>query len=338
MKAIPDKENTSKGLDTAAKASTSPPSGEAERRSVRPSRQSAKGVSTSSAGTPKPANTAFRLRWTAARRAVQLAALLLFAAPLLMAGWSLLGLTVGGEDAMATPSALPFFGSLSSSSLGGATFVDPFAALQVAAASKAPDPNLLLFALPVVVAYGLVRGRAFCGWVCPVNLVLEGVDFIRRKLNLSVKEASIPRHAKLWVAVAVLALSATLSVPVFEALSPISAVNKGLLFGSTAGLLMLAAIVVAELFWAHRVWCRSLCPLGGFYEAIGRLGRVNVKYDRDACIHCEACQKACLADPIILAPVLDERDTVVRAGDCMACGSCVDACPARALSLGLGKR
>ena len=103
------------------------------------------------------------------------------------------------------------------------------------------------------------------------------------------------------------------------------------------GLWVLLAIVAAELFWGHRVWCRSLCPLGGFYEAIGRAGLANVKFDRTACIHCDACKAACLADPAILDPVLTERDTVVRAGDCMACGSCIDACPARALHMGMGK-
>ena len=95
--------------------------------------------------------------------------------------------------------------------------------------------------------------------------------------------------------------------------------------------------MAAELFWGHRVWCRALCPLGGFYEAIGRVGVVNARYNRTACIHCDACRKACLADPSILNPVLAGDETYVRAGDCMACGSCVDACPTRALSLGLGK-
>ena len=112
--------------------------------------------------------------------------------------------------------------------------------------------------------------------------------------------------------------------------------NKGILLGSVAGLWTLAAIVVLELFWSHRVWCRSLCPLGGFYEAIGRFGLVNVRFDRAACIHCDACKAACLADPEILDPILNEQDTFVRAGDCMACGSCVDACPTKALSLNAG--
>lgn len=279
-----------------------------------------------------------RFTWTGARRAVQIVALIAFVSTILLAGWSLFGLTIGGDEALPVPSGLPFFGSLSSSSIGEVTLLDPFATLQVAAASKTFESSWLLFALPIVVIYGLVRARTFCGWVCPVNLLLEGVDFLRRKLPLTVHETPIPRHTKLWIALATIVLSGILSIPLFEAFSPISAVNKGILFGSTAGIFVLVAIVITELFWGHRVWCRSLCPLGGFYQAIGRLGIVNVKYDSTACTQCKACQEACLADPSILAPVLTEHENIVRAGDCMACGSCVDACPTRALSLGLGKR
>lgn len=282
-------------------------------------------------------NKTHAFRWSYLRHTVQVAVAVLFAVPVLAVGWGLFGMTVGGDDAVPTPAALPFFGSLSSSSIGGFDILDPFGVLQLAAASKSFELDWLLAALPVLVVYGLIRGRAFCGWVCPVNLLMEIEDAVRRKLHIEVQEMPIPRHAKLWIALAVLALSALTSVPVFEAFSPISAVNKGILFGTVTGVWVLLAIVLAELFWGHRVWCRSLCPLGGFYEALGRVGQVNVKINQDVCIHCDACKHSCLADPAILDPVLDDRDAIVRAGDCMACGSCIDACPTRALSFTLGR-
>ena len=49
---------------------------------------------------------------------------------------------------------------------------------------------------------------------------------------------------KLWIALAVLGLSALTGVPVFEAFSPISAVNKGILFGAVTGVWVLLAIVL----------------------------------------------------------------------------------------------
>lgn len=282
-------------------------------------------------------NAPRRLHWSWMRHTVQAAVALLFAMPVLLAGWSLFGQSVGGDEAAATPSQLPFFGSLSSSSIGGVNILDPFGVLQIAAASKTFELDWLLAALPVLVVYGLIRGRAFCGWVCPVNLLLEIVDAVRRKLHIEVREMPIPRHTKLWIALAVLILSALTSVPVFEAFSPISAINKGILFGAVTGVWVLLAIVAVELFWGHRVWCRSLCPLGGFYEALGRIGQVNVKLAHTACIHCDACKHSCLSDPAILDAVLAERDSIVRAGDCMACGSCIDVCPTRALSFSLGR-
>ena len=108
-------------------------------------------------------NTSHSLKWSWLRHAVQIAALLLFAAPLLVAGWGLFGVSVGGDDPVPAPADLPFFGSLSSSSIGGVTLLDPFGVLQVVAASKTFELDWLWFALPVVVLYGLVRARAFCG-------------------------------------------------------------------------------------------------------------------------------------------------------------------------------
>lgn len=271
------------------------------------------------------------------RRIVQFAALVLFCLPLLIAGWSLFGATPPIEDAAPTPADLAFFGSLSSSSIGGITLLDPFAILQTTFASKSFSMDWLIGALPVLVVYGLVRGRAFCGWICPVNLLLEGVDGLRKKLRIDVAEMPIPRHAKLFVALGILVLSALFSVPLFEALSPISAINKGLLFGSTVGLTTLVAIVLIELFWGHRTWCRALCPLGGFYEVLGRAGQVNIACDHAACTQCGACKRACLADPAILDDVIENRDVIVRAGDCMICGKCISACPTSALSVKLGR-
>lgn len=264
-------------------------------------------------------------------------ALGLFCLPLLAAGWGLAGTYLGGDAAAATPAQGALYGSFSSSEAFGASLLDPFAVLQIAFASKSLEASWLLYALPVLVAYGLIRGRAFCGWVCPVNLLLELVDWLRGKAGVSVGEGRVPRRTKISLAVLVVLFSAFAGVPLFEALSPVSAAGKFLLFGSMAGMWVLAAIVLLEAFVERRVWCRSLCPLGGFYQALGRAGLANVGIRHDACISCGKCQKACLADPAVLQPALSGGDVIVRAGDCMACGACVDACPTAALSMRLGR-
>lgn len=275
--------------------------------------------------------------FTIVRHIVQVIVLAVFLAPVFLAGWNLFGGTVGGDNAMGTPADVFFYGSLSSSSIFGINLLDPFAFLQYVVASKSLALNALLAVLPVLVFYGLIRGRAFCGWTCPVNLLLEIIDWIRLKLKIKVEERVLPRHAKVYVAAGVLVLSLVLSFPVFEALSPISFINKGLIFGSLVGGITLLAVILVELFWGHRVWCRALCPLGGFYEVVGKVGLLNVAIDNETCIGCNKCKKACLCDPEILdAPVAGE-DVIVRAGDCMLCGKCIEACPVEALSIKIGR-
>ena len=275
--------------------------------------------------------------FTIVRHIVQVIVLAVFLAPVFLAGWNLFGGTVGGDNAMGTPADVFFYGSLSSSSIFGINLLDPFAFLQYVVASKSIALDSLLAVFPVLVFYGLIRGRAFCGWTCPVNLLLEIIDWIRLKLKIKVEERVLPRHAKVYIAAGVLVLSLVLSFPVFEALSPISFINKGLIFGSLVGGITLLAVILVELFWGHRVWCRALCPLGGFYEVVGKVGLLNVAIDNETCIGCNKCKKACLCDPEILdAPVAGE-DVIVRAGDCMLCGKCIEACPVEALSIKIGR-
>ena len=271
----------------------------------------------------------------AARRIVQICALVLFAMPLFAAGWSILGLVPSPEEPMATPAEGLLWGSFSASQVGPITLMDPFAALQVVCAAKTLAIRGLVGAVLVLVVYGLIKGRSFCGWVCPVNFLLEGVDWLRARLGIKVCELPVPRRAKILVAFGVLALSAVLSIPLFEAVSPIGALNRALLFGSLLGVVTLVAIVAVELFWAHRVWCRSLCPLGGFYQVIGTLGLFSVKIDHDACINCGKCKSACLSDPAILDDAVAGERNRVCSGDCLLCASCIKACPTDALSLGV---
>lgn len=274
-------------------------------------------------------------RVTIARRAVQVVALAFFCVPALLSGLGLLGTFTGVIDKVDTASALPYFGSFSSSTVFGLVVADPYALLQTVFASKDFALGWLLAALPVLVVYGLIRGRAYCGWVCPVNFLMEGVDWLRSKLGFKVLEHAVDRRSKVVIAAVVLLLCALTGTLVFEVFSPISAIGKGILFGSTAGLVVLVAIVVLELFWARRVWCRALCPLGGFYETLGEVGFVSVKMDADACVHCNTCKQVCLCDPVILDGVLEQGAACVQAGDCMLCGKCVDVCPTSALHIGV---
>lgn len=255
-------------------------------------------------------------KWTIARRIVQWSIILLFLSPLFL-------LEVEGENF--------FFGSLASSNFLGITLTDPFAALQILVASKKFTFAYLGGALLIFAFYLLVRGRVFCSWVCPMNTLLELTDKLRKFFKLPDK--TFNRHQKVYYALGVLVLSFIIGIPVFEIISPIGFTMRNMLFTFGIGIWIILAIVLFDLFVSKRGWCRYLCPLGGFYQAIGRAGLFQVKFNHDKCVGCTKCRSVCFSDPVILEPGINRETQYVKAGDCSLCGACVDSCPFGALKI-----
>lgn len=262
------------------------------------------------------------------RHAVQCAVLLLF----LWVG--LMGFFGGGVMAEGV-----FFGNLSSSTVAGTlVLTDPFAFLEVIAASKTVPFALLGGVLTITLFYTLVRGRSFCGWVCPLGLFAELAQWAGNKTGLRKRAPltrQMPRSSKILAALLVLLASALVSLPVFELVSPVTALPRLFVLGVGIGVWLFVAIVLVELFFPGRLWCNSLCPVGGLYEVLGYVGLVGIR-NHEGCTRCNACKQVCLADERILDEVIVGTKTAVSAGDCMLCGKCVDACPAKTLSWRFG--
>ncbi len=252
----------------------------------------------------------FRRHWTAARRIVQLSVLLLFLAPL--AGPRL------------------FQGTLVSSTVFGVSLSDPLAALQIAAGVRGLGPRLAASAGLVLATY-LILGRAYCGWVCPVNIILELIDGLRRRLGWT-DRLKLPPGTKYVVLGAVLVLSFAVGLPVFEMVSPPSILLRNLLFGAGPELALVVAVVLYELLAARRGWCRTLCPLGGFYSGLGRMSPVGLQVER-SCTGCKLCQRECPMGEWILRKPVEDLGGPVRSGECTLCGECIQVCPRRSIGV-----
>lgn len=256
--------------------------------------------------------------WQGIRRITLVGINFLYLTPLLF-GWSLLT------------------GDLSASRLLGINLVDPLAALQTALASRSLYPKMVAASCMVLVFYMLVGGRSFCSWVCPFHLLAEAGEGIRRFLQKRLGGATrdFSLKIKYGVLIMVLLLSAGTSFPAFETVSPIGIASRNLIYGATAGLFLLMLILLVEIFYARRIWCRSLCPLGALYAALGRWGLLRVRIKQDRCpSNCRFCHDACFV-PEILDPLVLQRENWIDSGECTNCGACVDRCMNGTLSFGV---
>lgn len=227
-------------------------------------------------------------------------------------------------------------GNLSSSLLfQSVPLSDPFAVLQMAAAGALIATDIIVGALIVSLFYFIVGGRAFCSWVCPINIVTDAAGYLRRKLEISKVQKKQPasRSLRYWVLLLSLILSALLGVAAFEFVSPISMVHRGLAFGIGFGWAAASIIFLFDLFVLTNGWCGHICPLGGFYSLLGKFSLFRVRYDKDKCTECMQCKVVCPEHQVL--DMVTKQSGVVLSGECTNCARCIEVCNDDALHFSL---
>ncbi|EGQ9598659.1 quinol dehydrogenase ferredoxin subunit NapH [Vibrio parahaemolyticus] len=228
---------------------------------------------------------------------------------------------------MAGPTLGVLTGNLSSSMLFDTVpLSDPLIVLQALATGHIPEFNALLGVVIVVLFYAMLAPRAFCAWVCPLNIVTDLAAWLRRKFNIKASYRWSPA-IRYWL-IPVLMLGSALSGAILWTwLDPVAALHRGLVFGMGAGWVLIALVFVLDLLLVEHGWCGHLCPLGATYGVIGRKSLLRVTaVRREDCTKCMDCFYVC-PEPEVLRQPLKEGDRRVMDQHCISCGRCLDVCP-----------
>lgn len=191
-------------------------------------------------------------------------------------------------------------------------------------------------------ATALLARKGFCGYVCPVGLLSNGLERLGRRLG------TLRRPPK-WIDWPIMAVKygflgfflysiLGMNLPQVEAFltSPynLTADARMLAFFqdiSRMGIGVLVALVLGSLL-VPNLWCRNLCPYGALLGLLALASPVAVRRDAHACNGCGRCSRAC---PMAIRVQDMQR---VNTPECMGCLSCVQACKDGCLSAFLGRR
>ncbi|WP_418186954.1 quinol dehydrogenase ferredoxin subunit NapH [Aliarcobacter lanthieri] len=211
---------------------------------------------------------------------------------------------------------------------------DPFAALQMFFAGAIISFDILLGATIVALFYFIIGGRAFCSWVCPVNIITDSANYLRRKFGFNQVEKKQPasRNIRYWVIALSFILSYLMGVAAFELISPVSMVHRGLIFGLGFGFATILVIFLFDLFVLKNGWCGHICPLGGFYSLIGRFSLIRVHHNHNNCTACMKCKVVC-PESQVLHMITKSSEPVLK--ECTNCGRCVEVCDDDALNFSI---
>ncbi|AXK49537.1 quinol dehydrogenase ferredoxin subunit NapH [Aliarcobacter trophiarum LMG 25534] len=226
-------------------------------------------------------------------------------------------------------------GNLSTSLvLNTITLSDPFAVMQMIFAGAIISFDIALGAFIVAIFYFTIGGRSFCSWVCPVNIITDSANYLRRVLKFDEVQKKQPatRNLRYWLILISFIISYFMGVAAFELISPVSMVHRGLVFGLGFGLATIIVIFLFDLFVLKNGWCGHICPLGGFYSLIGRFSLLRVHHNHEKCTACMKCKVVC---PEIQVLHMIDKSSEPVLQECTSCARCIEVCDDDALNFEL---
>ena len=178
---------------------------------------------------------------------------------------------------------------------------------------------LALFAVSLVAA--LIFGRVYCGYACPMNTLMIPIEWLSKKLKL--QTADTPKWLKngyftwitLGISVAVMLLSKRLlhvDLPILP--------------------FWLVMSILITLRYKPAVFHNLICPFGALQRSFGRFARLSEKVDKDACVGCKLCEKACPSTAIVVSS--EDKKAMIKTELCHQCTNCRQVCPKSAIHYG----
>jgi len=214
---------------------------------------------------------------------------------------------------------------------------DPFAVLQMVFAGALISSTLLIGVAIIVAFYALIAGRAYCSWVCPVNMITDLAAWVRRVTHHekdNIINATKTRNFRYWFLVFMLITSAVVGAAAFEFISPIGIFTRSVAFSVGFGWVWLIAIFLLDAFILKNGWCGHICPVGAMYSVIGTKSLIRVKHDAQKCTNCGECLIVCPENQV-LSPVINKKSDYIHGIECTNCGRCIEVCNDDALKFSL---
>jgi polyferredoxin len=191
-----------------------------------------------------------------------------------------------------------------------------------------------LFILLAIVAGALLLKKSFCGWMCPVGTLSEGLWMLGKKTFR--RNLNVPR----WLDYPLRALKYFLlfyfvwaiwnmDVPSLKAFiySPYNKMADVKMFVFFAEISTFAISILVVLMLLSVViknfWCRYLCPYGALLGMLSWLSPVKITRNKGTCIDCELCTKECPSS------IRVHKAGRVWSDECMSCLECVQVCPVK---------
>ena len=164
----------------------------------------------------------------------------------------------------------------------------------------------------------LLFGRGWCGYACWTAMAL---DFLPYKVPKGPRK-QIGRIRYLTFAASLVFVAALF-------LAQVANIERIMFWAFVIGNIAYYAIGIALAYALkdNRAFCKYVCPVTVFLKPMSYFSLLRITCDRDKCIGCGACRRACPME----VDMLDDARNRTNGTECILCMECVKACPKHAL-------
>lgn len=213
---------------------------------------------------------------------------------------------------------------------------------------------------PTIVALilGVVFGRSWCAWACPIGLLQDLFSRIRSSIkishyNLSENLKQVAVFIKWFFLLSLISISIGIGLPHFflktyqyDLILPFCQIcpgkqlfpfltgkfNEMLVVDDVTNLTLVMSYLAIASFvfylittaFIRRLWCR-ICPMGFLLGLLNRISFLSLRKEGKRCTKCGICLRCC---PAQVNEVYEEKEKErVTPSECILCFRCVDMCP-----------
>ena len=166
----------------------------------------------------------------------------------------------------------------------------------------------------------LLFGRGWCGYACWTAMIL---DLLPHKIPVRPrKKIGFIRYIIFAFSLLFVGALFVLHVPGIEQIMFLSFIIGNVLYYALG-------IALAFALRDNRAFCKYICPVTVFLKPAGYFSLLRVKNDREKCISCGKCKKACPMD----VDMTDNSRKRINGAECILCFRCIETCPTKSLHL-----
>lgn len=185
----------------------------------------------------------------------------------------------------------------------------------------------------VMLIFSVFFGRVWCGYLCPAGGLQECA------LRINDNPARQGKRDKIKYVIWIIWICAVITTFVLGkndvTIDPFYMTDHGISIASIYNYVIYYGVIflllMPALIHGRRAACHYICWMAPFMvigSSIGRLlhlPQLHIEADKDKCISCGKCSRACPMGHDVKKLVAEGRNA--ECTECIQCGACIDECP-----------